>query len=931
MSKVPSALTATSEAQRLADPVAWRKWGPYLSDRSWGTVREDDSADGNAWRYFPHDQARSRAYRWGEDGIAGISDDQQLLCFAVALWNGKDPIIKERLFGLDNIEGNHGEDAKEYWFHLDATPSHSLLRMLYKYPQAAFPYDRLVATNKARLRHEPEFELVDTGIFDEGRYFDVEVTYAKASPDDIAIRLAVSNRGPDAAVIDVLPTLWFRNTWSWGPDRSEGEQRPRLSAVPGAAAIVARHELLGEWVLECARGPQGDPALLFTENETNTQRVFARSGGGLHVKDGINDYLVHGRQTAVNPRQEGTKAAARYHLQIAAGATVEVVLRLRRRSAAPTASAAVKPLARSASGSGKAKAASGAATAVTSDLARDVAAIIRARQADADEFYGVLQPKNIDDDTRRVQRQAWAGMIWTKQWFAYGVPAWQRQASPDGGGDQAHFRNRQWHHFEASDVISMPDKWEYPWFAAWDLGFHCIALAYIDPQFAEDQLLLMVSERYQHPNGAIAAYEWAFDDVNPPVLARAAWRVYEIAKQVWGRHDREFLEVMFQKLAINFAWWVNRKDASGSNLFGGGFLGLDNIGVFDRSRPLPTGGHIEQSDGTAWMATFSCDMATIATELSQENPIYRKMVAKYAIHFLYVARSMNNVAGTGLDLWDAHDGFYYDMLRLPDRVVPLKIRSMVGLIPLFATYLHPKEARDPELAAWMQKFVRHRPALAWLLEQSMQESDDGLRVFSLVDRDRLRHVLKRMLDPAEFLSDYGVRALSKAHEKDPYVFMVGAEVWKVGYVPAESDTAMFGGNSNWRGPIWMPVNYFLITALRRLHRFLGDSYLVEYPVGSGKRLHLGAVADGLSSRLVSIFTRNRDGRRPTNGGVELFDRDPHWRDCVPFYEYFHGDSGRGVGASHQTGWTGLVAALIQESGAAGESLVVGKRAAKRKA
>ncbi len=905
-------LTTTTEAQRLTDPIAWRRWGPYLSDRSWGTVREDDSADGNAWRYFPHDQARSRAYRWGEDGIAGICDERQLLCFALALWNGKDPILKERFFGLDNTEGNHGEDVKECWFHLDATPSHSLLRMVYKYPQGAFPYDNLVATNGARLKHEPEYELVDTGIFDEGRYFDVEVTYAKAAPDDISIRIAVSNRGPDSASLELLPTLWFRNTWSWGPDRTECDEQPRLAALKGRAAIRAEHELLGEWVLECGRGPEGDPELLFTENETNTQRIFNQPASSVYVKDAFNDLLVHGKESAVNPRQEGTKAAARYRLEVAAGATVEVTLRLRQESAmtAPTA-----------------KAKAGKAAARIGELAGHVAAVIAERQADADAFYDELQPKDLDEDTRRVQRQAWAGMIWTKQWFAYGVPAWQRQGSPDGGGDRAHSRNRQWHHFEAADVISMPDKWEYPWFAAWDLGFHCIALAYIDPAFAEEQLLLMVSERYQHPNGAIAAYEWAFDDVNPPVLARAAWRVFEIARQVWGRNDRAFLEVMFQKLAINFAWWVNRKDAHGTNLFGGGFLGLDNIGVFDRSRTLPTGGHIEQSDGTAWMATFSCDMATIATELAQENPVYHKMLAKYAIHFLYVAQSMNNVDGSGIDLWDDEDGFYYDRLRLPDRVVPLKVRSMVGLIPLFATFLNPKSARNAELSAWGAKFVRNRPGLARLMEQAQLEGEDGMRLFSLVDQERLGRILKRMLDPAEFLSDYGLRALSKAHERDPYVFMVGAESWKVDYVPGESDTAMFGGNSNWRGPIWMPVNYFLITALRRLHHFLGERYTVEHPVGSGARMHLGQVADDLSRRLVSIFTRNRAGSRPTNGGVELFDRDPHWRDCVPFYEYFHGDTGRGVGASHQTGWTALVAALIQELGAEGVALVVGKRAA----
>ncbi|MBN8526394.1 MAG: glucosidase [Planctomycetes bacterium] len=872
-------LSATAEAARLADPAPWRQWGPYLSDRSWGTVREDDSADGNAWRHFTHDQARSRAYRWGEDGIAGISDKDQFLNFALALWNGKDPILKERFFGLDNGEGNHGEDAKEYWFHDDATPSHSLLRMTYKYPQASFPYDELVRRNREAGRGNPEYELVDTGVFGDGRYFDVEVVYAKAGPEDIAVRITVSNRGPEAAVLHLLPTLWFRNTWSWGAERTETQARPRLSAQPGAATIAAEHERLGSWLLECGRGPEGDPQLLFTENETNTERVFGQPNSGLFVKDGFNRLLIDGVASAVNPRLEGTKAAAHYRFSVAAGGSAVVELRLRR-----------------AEGRG------GVA---------GVKNVIADREREADEFYAALQPAQASDEEKRIQRRAWAAMIWSKQWFSYNVPAWQRQSSPQAAKG-AHFRNANWHHFDAADIISMPDKWEYPWFAAWDLAFHTIALAYVDPDFAKEQLLLMVSERYQHPNGAVSAYEWNFDDVNPPVLARAAWRVYHIERLKWGRSDRAFLEIMFQKLSLNFAWWVNRKDASGNNLFGGGFLGLDNIGVFDRSSPLPTGGHLEQADGTAWMGTFACDMAAIAQELEKENPIYRKLGVKYKLHFGYVARAMHDLAGTGTDLWDDKDGFYYDLLRLPDRTVRLQIRSMVGLIPLFASFLVPQEATDPETAAWFERFVKTRPGLARILEASRKVGPSGMRMLGLVDPDRLALLLRRMLDPKEFLSDYGIRALSKAHAEQPYTFMVGMHGYTVSYLPGESDNGMFGGNSNWRGPIWMPVNYFLVTALRRYHRWLGDAYTVEYPVGSGRKANLDQIADDISRRLVAIFAAGPDGRRPCNGGVDLFDRDPHWRDHIPFYEYFHGDSGRGVGASHQTGWTGLVAALIQE-------------------
>ena len=886
-----AALLKSIEAQRLADPAAWRKWGPYLSDRSWGTVREDDSGDGNAWKHFTHDQARSRAYRWGEDGIAGISDQDQLLNFALTLWNGKDAILKERFFGLDNSEGNHGEDAKEYWFYDDATPSHSWLRMTYKYPQAAFPYGQLVETNRNRGKHEPEYELLDTGIFNDHRYFDVEVTYAKAGPEDIAIRLTVANRGPDAADIHLLPTLWYRNTWSWGAERAETSKRPQLQAKPGTPTIHASHEILGEWQLECGRGPEGEPQLLFTENESNTERLFNQPNSGMFVKDAFHRCLIEGKAAAVNPQLVGTKAAAHYRASVPAGGTITVDLRLR------------KVEAKAAKGAKGAKGAkSGAA---------EVAKIVAERQAEADAFYAALQPAKATVEEKRIQRQAWAGMIWSKQWFCYNLPAWQRQQSP-AAAPGSHRRNSNWHHFDAADIISMPDKWEYPWFAAWDLAFHCIPLAYVDPDFAKEQLLLMVSERYQHPNGAISAYEWNFDDVNPPVLARAAWRVFHIERMVYGRSDRAFLEVMFQKLAINFAWWVNRKDASGNNLFGGGFLGLDNIGVFDRSSPLPTGGHLEQADGTSWVATFALDMAAIAQELEKENPIYGKLAVKYMVHFSYVARSMHDMTGTGVDLWHDEDGFYYDLLRLPDNLVQLKIRSMVGLIPLFATFLQPKGKRNAEREQWFDRFVKTRPAIAKLLEGARKEGQDGMRMVSLVDPDHLGHLLKRMLDPKEFLSEHGIRALSKVHERDPYTFMVGMQSWSVNYVPAESDNGMFGGNSNWRGPIWMPVNYFLVTALRRYHRFVGDTYQVEYPVGSGKKANLEQIADDLSRRLVSLFAPDKNGRRPINGGVELFDKDQHWKDRITFYEYFHGDTGRGVGAAHQTGWTGLVAALIQE-------------------
>jgi hypothetical protein len=871
----------TPEHRRLRDDGSrWRMLGPYVSDRAWGTVREDDSREGDAWNYLPHDQARSRAYRWGEDGIGGISDDRQLLCFALALWNGRDPILKERYFGLTNGEGNHGEDAKDYWFYLDATPSFSYARMLYKYPQRAFPYLELLRESQKRDHGCPEFELADTGIFADDRYYDIELSYAKSAPDDLCIQIDVTNRGPEPETLHVLPTLWFRNSWAWGEERRECGPRPWMHS-PAAATVRAYHEQLGEWLLVGSAGPLGPPALLFTENETNVERLFGRSNASTYVKDGSNADLVDGAVNAVNPRAEGTKASLHYPMRLAPGERVRLELRLH---------------------------------AATSQALHSGAQVVARRRAEADAFYAALQPSGLDSDTRCIQRQAWAGMLWSKQWYAYSVPAWQRQTAPDAT-DQAHRRNAGWSHFEAADVISMPDKWEYPWFAAWDLGFHCIALAFVDPEFAKQQLLLMVSERYQHPNGAISAYEWNFDDANPPLLARTAQRVYDIEREYHGRADREFLEVMFHKLSLNFAWWVNRKDSHGDSIFGGGFLGLDNIGVFDRSQPLPTGGELEQSDGTAWVAMFSLDLATMALELARETPCYRKLAVKYAIHFMHIARAMNGDApGSGTDLWDDQDGFYYDRLRLDDGVAFVRLRSMVGLVPLFAAALHTETARDPELASWFRQYVKHRPALERILDQFARDGVDGARILSLVDEPRLERILHRLADPAEFLSDYGVRSLSKAHSNPPYSLTVGDSTWSVGYVPAESDSGMFGGNSNWRGPIWFPLNYMVIASLRTWFGYLGEARTFEFPSGSGQYLDLSRIADALSDRLLSIFHSRPDGTRSVNGGALPF-RDREQRELLLFYEYFHGDHGRGLGASHQTGWTGLIAALIQERAA----------------
>jgi glycogen debranching enzyme len=871
----------TPEAERLEDAAAhrvhWKRWGPYLAERQWSTVREDYSPHGTAWEHFPHDHARSRAYRWGEDGLAGISDNHQRLCLALALWNGRDPILKERLFGLTGNEGNHGEDVKELYFYLDSTPTHSFMRWLYKYPQAAFPYAGLVEENRRRGRGEPEYELVDTGVFDEDRYWDVLVEYAKAGPDDILATITVSNRGPEAAEIDVLPTLWFRNTWSWEARSS----RPRLAGRPGEgghATIAADHETLGRRWLFC----EGSPEVLFTENDTNTARLWAVPNAAPYVKDGIGQRVVHGAAEAVNPALVGTKAAARYHVRVPAGRSATLRLRLSDvQHATPF---------------------------------RGFDALVKKRRQEADEFYATVIPATLSDDGRRVMRQALAGLLWSKQFYHYDVGRWLAgdPTSPPPPPERVNGRNRDWGHLYNEDVISMPDKWEYPWYAAWDLAFHAIPLALVDPDFAKSQLLLFLREWYMHPNGQIPAYEWALGDVNPPVHAWAAWRVYKIEQRRRGTGDRMFLERIFHKLLLNFTWWVNRKDAEGRNIFQGGFLGLDNIGVFDRSRALPVAGHIEQSDGTAWMAMYCLNMLAMALELAREDNAYEDVASKFFEHFVYIAHAMDDLCG----LWSEEDGFFYDVLHFADGSRhPLRVRSMVGLIPLFAVETLEADIVDrlPGFKRRMQWFIDNRPGL-----RDHVEIADGpagpRRLLSIVNRDQLVRVLRPMLDETEFLSRYGIRALSKAHHDGPYVLLLDSMQHRVTYEPGESSTSLFGGNSNWRGPIWFPVNYLLVEALQKFDHFYGDALKVPCPTRSGPLMPLRDVARQLSHRLTHIFLRDGEGRRPVHGGVTTFDTDPHWRDLVLFYEYFHGDSGRGVGASHQTGWTGLVAKLLQQSG-----------------
>ena len=864
----------------------WRRWGPYLSERQWGTVREDYSPGGTAWDYFPHDHARSRAYRWGEDGLGGISDNHQRLCFALALWNGRDPILKERLFGLTGPQGNHGEDVKEYYFYLDSTPTHSYMKFLYKYPQAAFPYERLVEENGRRGRSEPEFELLDTGVFDGARYFDVTVEYAKAGIDDILVRITVANRGPAAAALHVLPTLWFRNTWDWDADAP----RPRLSALPGTAggtAIAAEHPTLGRYRLVA----EGAPDLLFVENETNIPRIFGGPASTRFPKDGINDFVVHARSDAVNPARVGTKAAAHYRLTLGPGESVTLRLRL----------------------------SDAAAAAGPGPFGRDFESTMAARLHEADEFYDLVIPRSLSAEARSVMRQALGGMLWSKQFYHYDIKRWLAgdPTQPPPPPKRRTGRNSEWTHLFNEDVISMPDTWEYPWYAAWDLAFHTITLALVDPEFAKSQLILLMREWYLHPNGQIPAYEWALGDVNPPVHAWAAWRVYQIERRIRGVADREFLQKIFHKSLLNFTWWVNRKDLGGKNVFQGGFLGLDNIGVFDRSAPLPGGGHIEQSDGTSWMGMYCLTMLAIALELAREDPAYEDIASKFLEHFVYIAHATDNVGGENVSLWDEEDGFFYDVLALPNgRRHRMKVRSLVGLIPLFAVATWDTEMTDrlPNFTRRARWFIENNPEFREHAAISDRPGGGRRVLTSIVTTAQLPRLLKVMLDASEFLSPYGVRSLSRYHKDHPYVLRVDGHDHRVDYDPAESRTDLFGGNSNWRGPVWFPINYLLVESLQRFHHFFGDNLKVACPSGSDRLLNLSEVAAELSRRLSALFLPGPDGRRPVYGGSEIFQRDPHWRGLIPFHEYFHGDNGAGIGASHQTGWTGLVAKLLQQSG-----------------
>ena len=873
-----------AERRRLEETAArrahWRRWGPYLAERQWGTVREDYSADGTAWEHFPHDHARSRAYRWGEDGIAGISDNHQRLCLALALWNGRDPILKERLFGLGGHEGNHGEDVKECYFYLDSTPTHSFMRYLYKYPQAPFPYAALVEENRRRDRARPEYELLDTGVFDGDRYFDVLVEYVKAATDDLLATLTATNRGPDPADLDLLPTLWFRNTWSWTPGGSRPQLRAR-DAEGGHAVVTAEHPALGRRWLLC----EGLPELLVTENETNFRRLWGTPNLSPYVKDGIGAHIVEGAGDAVNPYGVGTKAAARYHFRLAPGESVSVRLRL-------------------------------TDTFGDAPFGPEFDRVVDLRRREADEFYATVIPGELSDDARNVMRQAFAGLLWSKQFYHYDVTRWAEgdPAFPPPPPGRAGGRNHEWGHLYNEDVISMHDTWRYPWYAAWDLAFHTLALALVDADFAKAQLVLLLREWYMHPNGQIPAYEWALGDVNPPVHAWAAWRVYKIEERRRGEADRKFLERVFHKLLLNFTWWVNREDAEGRNIFQGGFLGLDNIGLFDRSRPLPGGGRIEQSDGTAWMAMYCLNMLAIALELAREDDAYEDVASKFFEHFVLIAHAMDERGGDGLSLWDDADGFFYDVLRSDDGTTrPLKVRSMVGLIPLFAAETLDDDVIDrlPGFKRRMQWFIDNHPALHGHVEI---DAPGRRRLLSIVGRDQLVRVLNTMLDEEEFLSPHGIRALSRVHAKHPYTLRLDGAEYRVAYEPGESTTSLFGGNSNWRGPVWFPVNYLLVEALQKFDYFYGAGLKVECPSGGGRLMTLAEVARELSQRLTRIFLRDEAGRRPAHGETGRFADDPHWRDLVLFHEYFHGDTGRGLGASHQTGWTGLVAKLLQQSG-----------------
>jgi len=886
-------MISVTEKRRLdearGEGIPWKKWGPYLSERQWGTVREDYSDNGNAWDYFSHDQARSRAYRWGEDGLAGISDDKQRLCFALALWNGKDPILKERLFGLTNSEGNHGEDVKEYYFYLDSTPTHSYMKYLYKYPQAAFPYSDLVETNGRRTRNEFEYELLDTGIFDGDRYFDIFVEYAKAGPEDILVQITAANRGPEAAELHVLPTLWFRNDWaSWTARPAEKPVLEQMEGPVGTRMIAATHPVLGGYYLYC----DGDVPLLFTDNETNNDRLFPNyPNASPYVKDGINNYVVQGQQDAVNPHRQGTKVAAQYRLTIDPGQSATVRLRL---SNLPAAGQGTEPERES------------------FPFGPAFDDTMAARLRESDEFYASVIPSSLDHDAARVMRQSLAGMLWSKQFYHYDVNKWLEERGSDPfRRTHKSGRNDHWHHMYNGDIISMPDKWEYPWYAAWDLAFHVLALALVDVDFAKDQLRLMLGERYLHPNGQIPAYEWSFSDVNPPVHAWATVFAYRLEKVKGGDGDTKWLKRCFQKLLLNFTWWVNRKDRTGRNVFEGGFLGLDNIGVFDRSAPLPTGGYLEQADGTAWMALFADNMLEIAIELAMTDEDYVDMVLKFLEHDAWITSSLVQVGGGGM--WDEEDGFFYDVLRLPNgEVQRIKVRSMVGLLPLCAATPFEPELFEkyPEVADRFQWFIDVRPELCASFHDPTKVGVGGRRLFSVLDESKLRRVLKIMLDEKEFLSPFGIRSLSRYHASHPYVFRLGDQEYTVSYLPAESDTGMFGGNSNWRGPIWMPVNMLILRAMVNYYSYYGDAFTIECPTGSGQRMNLYQVAEELARRMAGIFLRDNQGRRPVYGGSRKFQEDPHWRDLVQFYEYFHGDNGAGIGANHQTGWTGIVARVM---------------------
>ncbi|HZP23524.1 MAG TPA: glucosidase [Terriglobales bacterium] len=872
----PLSYVEVTEQKRLNEArekgIPWKKWGPYLSERQWGTVREDYSSDGDAWSYFSHDQSRSRAYRWGEDGLAGICDEKQRLCFSVALWNGRDPILKERLFGLTNSQGNHGEDVKEYYFYIDSTPTHSYMKYLYKYPQREFPYRDLVETNGRRSREELEYELLDTGVFDDDRYFDVFVEYAKADPEDLLVRISVHNRGPEAAQIHVLPTLWFRNTWSWG----DGESKPALSQA-GEDTICASHAQLGEYGLQC----EGAGELLFTENETNVFRLWHQTNSTPYVKDAFHEYLISARKDAVSPAKTGTKAAAHYVFEVPAGGCKEVRLRL-----------SAKP----------------AGTGFT-----DFDQVFAACLADADEFYRRITPQNLTEDERRLHRQALAGMLWTKQYYYFDLDKWlvEHDAHPLVGSRKVTARNAEWFHMLNSDVISMPDKWEYPWYAAWDLAFHTIALSLVDFDFAKDQLLLMLRNLYAHPNGQIPAYEWNFSDVNPPVHAWATLFLYRIEAEL-GRADMRFLERSFQGLMLNFNWWVNRKDPEGRNVFAGGFLGLDNIGVFDRSAPLPTGGHLDQADGTAWMAFYCLSMLEMAVILTEYDVMYEEIAFRFLEQFIWITYAMDRIGVNHDEMWDSADGFFYDLLHLPNGdAVRLKIRSMVGLLPICAATIFEggAMAQHPRMLDLMELFRRRHPEVL----EKIAIMDGGFvgyaqrRLASVCNKEKLQRILGYMLDENEFFSPYGIRSLSRYHLDHPFVFDLQGHEYKVQYLPAESNTGMFGGNSNWRGPIWMPVNAIIIRGLLNMYPFYGDDFKVECPTGSGKYMTLFEVAKEIGDRLAKIFLRDESGRRPVYGGTKKFQDDPYWRDYILFYEYFHGDNGAGLGASHQTGWTGLIA------------------------